>query len=91
MSTAEPNTLIAWLPDLLYTAGKFQRNLALVCDASGTVVKVAGVDELRDEKRVRLSDRAMPSFRFCDIMRRLLDLGNRIADGNSQTRALHYR
>jgi formimidoylglutamate deiminase len=50
---------IAWLPDLLYTAGKFQRGLALVCDASGNVVKLAGVDELRDEKRVRLSDRAM--------------------------------
>jgi formimidoylglutamate deiminase len=59
MSTAETNTLIAWLPDLLYTAGNFRRGLALVCDASGNVVKLAGVDELRDEKRVRLAGRAM--------------------------------
>jgi formimidoylglutamate deiminase len=58
----EPKDLslqIAWLPDLLYTAGKFQSGRALVCDASGNVVNVASVDELREEKRVRLSGRAM--------------------------------
>jgi len=50
---------IAWLPDLLYTAGKFHSGLALVCDAAGDVVKLADIDELRDEKRMRLSGRAM--------------------------------
>jgi hypothetical protein len=25
---------IAWLPDLLYTGGRFERGLALVCDAA---------------------------------------------------------
>jgi formimidoylglutamate deiminase len=50
---------IAWLPDLLYTGGRFERGKALVCDATGRIAKVAGADELRDEKRVRLSNRAM--------------------------------
>jgi formimidoylglutamate deiminase len=50
---------IAWLPDLLYTGGRFERGLALVCDASGKVLKLARTDELRDEKRIRLSNRAM--------------------------------
>src|SRR5260370_36984074 len=59
--SADPNkeSLIAWLPDLLYTGGRFERGLALVCDASGRIVKIAGADELRDEKNVRLSNRAM--------------------------------
>src|ERR1044072_2063506 len=58
----EPKDLslqIAWVPALLYAAGKFQSGRALVCDASGNVVNVASVDELREEKRVRLSGRAM--------------------------------
>jgi formimidoylglutamate deiminase len=60
MSTAKNNeSTIAWLPDLLYTGGRFERGLALVCDASGRIVRIAGADELRDEKKVRLSDRAM--------------------------------
>src|SRR6266446_270806 len=50
---------IAWLPDLLYTGGRFARGLALVCDAAGRIVKIAAAGELRDEKRVRLSNRAM--------------------------------
>src|SRR5260370_41826859 len=59
--SADPNkeSLIAWLPDLLYTGGRFERGLALVCDASGRIVKIAGADELRSEKKVRLSNRAM--------------------------------
>jgi formimidoylglutamate deiminase len=59
MSTPETDKLIAWLPDLLYTAGKFQGGRALVCDASGKIVKIAGVDELRDEKRMRMANRAL--------------------------------
>src|SRR5713226_6980208 len=50
---------IAWLPDLLYTGGRFERGLALVCDASGKVLRLASTDELRDEKKIRLSNRAM--------------------------------
>jgi formimidoylglutamate deiminase len=60
MSTAGNNeSTIAWLPDLLYTGGRFVRGLALVCDASGRIVKIAGTDESRDEKKVLLSNRAM--------------------------------
>jgi formimidoylglutamate deiminase len=50
---------IAWLPDLLYTGGRFQSGLALVCEPAGTIVKVARVDEIRDEKQIRLANRAM--------------------------------
>ncbi len=59
--SAEPNTesAIAWLPDLLYTGGRFERGLALVCDAAGRIIKIARADELTDEKKVRLSNRAM--------------------------------
>lgn len=60
MST-DPNKelAIAWLPDLLYTDGRFERGLALVCDSSGTIARVAHVDELIDEKKVRLPNRAL--------------------------------
>src|SRR5258708_26184142 len=59
--SADPNkeSQIAWLPDLLYTGERFERGLALVCDASGHIVKIARAAELRDEKKVRLSNRAM--------------------------------
>src|SRR5260370_11839541 len=50
---------IAWLPDLLYTGGRFERGLALVCDAAGRIAKIVGAGELRDEKKVRLASRAM--------------------------------
>ena len=60
MSTARDNeSTIAWLPDLLYTGGRFERGLALVCDPAGWIVKITGVNELRNEKKVRLSNRAM--------------------------------
>ena len=39
---------IAWLPDLLYTGGRFARGLALVCDAAGRIVKIAAAGELRE-------------------------------------------
>ena len=56
---ANKESRIAWLPDLLYTGGRFERGLALVCDASGAIIKVAQADQLTDEKRVRLANRAM--------------------------------
>src|SRR6266446_8042850 len=60
MSTARNNeSTIAWLPDLLYTGGRFARGLALVCDPAGRIVKIVSAVELRDEKKVRLSNRAM--------------------------------
>src|SRR5213593_1128192 len=51
--------LIAWLPDLIYTGGRFEGARARGCDSSGTIGLIASVDELRDEKRVRLAKRAM--------------------------------
>ena len=59
MSDDDKESRIAWLPDLLYTGGRFERGLALVCDASGAIIKVAPADQLTDEKKVRLANRAM--------------------------------
>lgn len=60
MASHESNdSLIAWLPDLILTGGQFETGLALVCDSSGLIVKLARVDELKDEKRIRLLHRAM--------------------------------
>ncbi|MGQ0760637.1 MAG: formimidoylglutamate deiminase [Acidobacteriota bacterium] len=59
MNTTSTDGLIAWLPDLIYTGGRFESGRALVCDASGTIVRLPRVEELRDEKRIRLSNRAM--------------------------------
>lgn len=53
------NSLIAWLPDLIYTGGRFERALALVCDSSGAIVRLTPVDELSDEKRISLPNRAL--------------------------------
>lgn len=51
--------MIAWLPDLLFTGGRFESGRALVCNSAGQIVKVARIDELRDEKKIRLAKRAM--------------------------------
>ena len=59
MSTAATESLIAWLPDFIYTGGRFESGRAIVCDASGTIVRVPRVEELRDEKRIRLQNRAL--------------------------------
>jgi formimidoylglutamate deiminase len=58
-SGANNESAVAWLPDLLYTGSRFERGLAIVCDASGRIVRFERADELTDEKRVRLSNRAM--------------------------------
>ena len=52
-------SMIAWLPDLIFTNGRFESGLALVCNSFGVIQKVARIDELKDEKRVRLSNRAI--------------------------------
>jgi len=49
---------IAWLPDLLYVAGRFERDLALVCDRNGRITKIT--PEVEGVGRVvRLPRRAM--------------------------------
>src|ERR1700730_10455297 len=53
------DSLIAWLPDLIFTGGQFESGRALVCDSSGIIDKIERVDELRDEKRILLPNRAM--------------------------------
>lgn len=55
----ETKSLIAWLPDLVLSGSKFESGRALVCDSSGAIVKLTGVNELRDEKRIRLTNRAL--------------------------------
>ncbi|HEY3102730.1 MAG TPA: formimidoylglutamate deiminase [Pyrinomonadaceae bacterium] len=59
MSKAENDALIAWLPDLIYTSGRFEGDRALVCDAAGAIVKIPPVTELREEKRILLTNRAL--------------------------------
>jgi len=51
--------LIAWLPDLIFAGGRFESGLALVCDPSGTIVRLAPLEELRNERRINLTNRAM--------------------------------
>ena len=58
-SETSPTAKIAWLPDLLYAGGRFESGVALVCDASGEIVRLSRAAELADEKRIRLSGRAL--------------------------------
>jgi formimidoylglutamate deiminase len=51
--------MIAWLPDLLYTGGRFERGRALVCEPTGQIASISRADELREEKRIRLANRAL--------------------------------
>ena len=59
MTTSSTAGFIAWLPDFIYTGGRFESGRALVCDAAGRIVRLAPVAELRDEKRIRLANRAL--------------------------------
>ena len=59
MTDKTNDSLIAWLPDLVYISGKFESGLALVCDAAGNIARLVSNDELRGEKRVRLANRAV--------------------------------
>jgi len=52
-------SLIAWLPELIFTGGRFESGFALVCNSSGTIVRLARVDELKDEKKINLPNRAL--------------------------------
>jgi formimidoylglutamate deiminase len=53
------NSMIAWLPELLYTNRRFESGAAILCDEAGTIVRVARADELKDEKRINLPRRAL--------------------------------
>src|SRR5215216_2698993 len=44
----------AWLPDYIYTDGKFQSGLAIVADSAGKIVEIGG-----DANATRLKGRAM--------------------------------
>jgi formimidoylglutamate deiminase len=51
--------LIAWLPDLIFAGGRFESGLALVCDSLGKIAKLVPLDELRNERKINLTNRAM--------------------------------
>lgn len=62
MTTPGENTRpgAAFLPDLLYVGGRFERGRALVCDAAGRVASVTRADELPGgTEPLRLAGRAM--------------------------------
>jgi len=47
----------AWLPDLMFAGGNFQPGLALVCDSSGRIVRLAASSEVNNP--TRLPNRAL--------------------------------
>src|SRR6059036_152167 len=57
--SSDTESAIAWLPDLLYAGGRFQSGVALVSDSSGVIARLVPIAELRDEKRIRLANRAV--------------------------------
>src|SRR5205085_12395692 len=52
-------TLTAWLPELLYTEGRFERGLALVCDEAGRITHLTRDYQTLAARVIRLSDRAL--------------------------------
>ncbi len=58
MSADRDRESIAWLPDLLYTKGRFVRGLALVCDASGHIKSLERASDFTGHV-VRLENRAL--------------------------------
>jgi formimidoylglutamate deiminase len=50
---------LAWLPDLLYTGGRFESGVALVCNRGGRVVRLAPASEVKAVEAVRLKGRAV--------------------------------
>ena len=48
----------AWLPDLIYTGGRFQSGLALVCDQNGTITSLTPANEI-DNDLIHLKNRAL--------------------------------
>jgi formimidoylglutamate deiminase len=52
-------TLTAWLPDFIYTGGRFESGLALVADGSGRITELARAPERLAARVVRLRGRAL--------------------------------
>jgi formimidoylglutamate deiminase len=50
---------VAWLPDLLYTNGRFERGLALVCDSAGRINRIARATEVVAARVYPLKRRAL--------------------------------
>ena len=48
----------AWLPDLIFTGGRFQSGLALVCDQNGTITSLSPVNQI-DGDIINLKNRAL--------------------------------
>ena len=51
------NLQVAWLPDLIYVDGRWQRDVALVCDDEGQIIRLAPAALV--ENPVRLANRAL--------------------------------
>ncbi|HEX8139263.1 MAG TPA: formimidoylglutamate deiminase [Pyrinomonadaceae bacterium] len=49
----------AWVPDLLYLNGRFERGLALVCDARGRITGTLPAQEVKARREVLLGGRAL--------------------------------
>jgi formimidoylglutamate deiminase len=47
----------AWLPDLVYLDGRFESGRTIVCDDAGSIVRIAGSEEVPDA--IRLQGRAL--------------------------------
>jgi formimidoylglutamate deiminase len=58
-SNANPQELIAWIPEAIYAGDRFQSNRALVSDPTGAIVRIADVSDLTGEKRINLARRAL--------------------------------
>jgi formimidoylglutamate deiminase len=50
---------IAWLPDYVYTGGRFESGIALVCDAQGRITRLTRETESAGVRVIRLKNRAM--------------------------------
>jgi formimidoylglutamate deiminase len=63
-ASSEQVSFIAWLPDLIYTKGRFERGLALVCDEGGRIARLVSATEFDEATKfagevVRLKNRAL--------------------------------
>lgn len=53
------DTTTAWLPDLLYTNGRFERDMALVCDAGGRITRIEPASKVRAASIQHLKNRVL--------------------------------
>ena len=58
-NNANPQELIAWIPEAIYAGDSFESNRALVSDTAGAIVRIASVSDLAGEKRINLPRRAL--------------------------------